>query len=553
VRATEPGDRYRRRSLLGFSLLLSAGAALLCSVWTPALAPVLISSALLSVATQHPASIGCASVAAIALLWTSHFGLRAVGLGHSDTTPIPAPYAVISVCIALGGYVSSRWIALQGRRLRVAGAAASCAADLLRRNTRRLQALLDSTFDPLLLIDATGNIQAAGTATDRIFGLAREKLNGQSVKQLLPDFDLELLSTDDGSSLRTGWAGEFEGQRADGTPIPCEIALGCVGAADEEPDAERLFLLHVRDLTLVRERELERFHSHKMESIGQLAAGIAHEINTPTQYVSDNLRYLERVLGTATEALRQLAPCPVDHQDDLSGAEDSDVAHSSHRDPTDAERNAICALHARAPEAIREALEGVAHISGIVRTVGNFAHPDSSASSENCVEVDVNQAIHDTLAVARNEWKHVAHIELDLESPLPPLAAVPGEIHQVLLNLLVNAAHAMADRQLEDVRADRLESPKLDSIRISTRHVQNEVRVEIEDSGTGIPSDIQSRIFDPFFTTKPVGKGTGQGLAITHAIVRRHGGSIACQSREGQGTRFSIRLPLQSPASDHSS
>jgi len=486
------------------------------------------------------------------LLWAG-----ALGTGSADSTTLGL-YATVSVGVLTAAILATRWMAVAGRRLRVAGAAASCAADLLQRNTRRLQALLDSTFDPLLLVDAAGRIQAAGRSTERLFGQTPEDLAGASLRTLLPDFDTQWLSEASQQHLPTSWAGEFQALRPDGEPFTCEITLGCVVAVEDEADAERLFLLQLRDLTRWRARELERLHSHKMESIGQLAAGIAHEINTPTQYVGDNLRYLERALKASARVLGEVGASA---QTRVRGTPRPPIASAASED----ELRAIRTLHTRAPEAIEEALEGVAHIAAIVRTMASFAYPDRSGSQQASVLVDVNQAIHETLAVARNEWRYVARIELDLASSLPEIRAVPGEIHQILLNLLVNAAHAMADRHPDasgspsHAGSEESEPPapfdppaegELGAIRIATRLCDNALLLEIEDSGAGIPSSIRGRIFDPFFTTKPVRRGTGQGRAITHAIVRRHGGSIDCRSRVGHGTRFSVRLPVDASASD---
>jgi len=153
--------------------------------------------------------------------------------------------------------------------------------------------------------------------------------------------------------------------------------------------------------------------------------------------------------------------------------------------------------------------------------------------------VDLNHAIENTITVAKNEWKYVAEMETDFDPALPPVPCLPGELNQVILNMIINAAHAIAD-----VMGDG--SKGKGTIRITTRRDGNWAEIRISDTGTGIPEAIRDRIFDPFFTTKEVGKGTGQGLAIARSmIVDKHGGTIDFETQEGKGTTFIIRLPLE--------
>ena len=186
------------------------------------------------------------------------------------------------------------------------------------------------------------------------------------------------------------------------------------------------------------------------------------------------------------------------------------------------------------PKAIAQSLEGMARISKIVRAMKEFSHPGSESKSA----VDINHAIETTIAVARNEWKYVADVQTRFADNLPLVPCLAGEFNQVILNLLINAAHA-----IKDVVGDG--SASKGTITITTKCEGDWVQVEIRDTGTGIPENIRARVFEPFFTTKEVGKGTGQGLALAHnAIVRRHGGKIWFDSEMGKGTTFYIRLPL---------
>jgi signal transduction histidine kinase len=187
------------------------------------------------------------------------------------------------------------------------------------------------------------------------------------------------------------------------------------------------------------------------------------------------------------------------------------------------------------PTAIGQTLEGVHRIGKIVRAMKEFSHPGQDEKKL----IDINKAIENTITVARNEWKYVADMLTDFDPSLPLVSCLPGEFNQVILNLIVNATHALAD-----VREHQAGQKGV--IKIETCQRENFVEIKISDSGPGIPEAIRQRIFDPFFTTKEPGKGTGQGLAIAHAvIVEKHGGSIQLDTQEGAGTTFTICLPVR--------
>jgi len=191
-------------------------------------------------------------------------------------------------------------------------------------------------------------------------------------------------------------------------------------------------------------------------------------------------------------------------------------------------------LQEEIPQAIDQSLEGLERIAKIVRSMKEFSHPGMDEKTP----IDINQAIETTINVSRNEWKYHADIETDLDPGLPNVSCLPGEINQVLLNLIVNAAHAIVNVVGE--------SGDKGLIRISTRLDGAWAEIRVSDTGTGIPEEIKQRIFDPFFTTKMVGKGTGQGLAIAYSVVvDKHGGVIDLESEEGKGTTFIISLPLE--------
>jgi signal transduction histidine kinase len=268
--------------------------------------------------------------------------------------------------------------------------------------------------------------------------------------------------------------------------------------------------------------------AQKLKSIGQLAAGIAHEINTPTQYVGDNVRFLHEAFEDMSRVLesygRMLSAVK-------AGNATSDLIDEIDHCLADAD---LDYLAEEIPLAIEHTLDGVGRISKIVKAMKEFSHP----GREEKVPTDINKSIESTITVARNEWKYVAEMQTDLDASLPLVPCRPGEFNQVILNMIINAAHAIAE-----VPKDRQAAPG--TIRIATDRVGGNARITISDTGTGIPPEIQSRIFDPFFTTKEVGRGTGQGLAICFpVIVEKHGGTIEVESEVGKGTSFTITLPL---------
>jgi signal transduction histidine kinase len=267
--------------------------------------------------------------------------------------------------------------------------------------------------------------------------------------------------------------------------------------------------------------------AQKLESIGQLAAGIAHEINTPIQYIGDNATFLAEAFR---DLLRFLEP-HTELADALRNPARADFVTALEQSVPNVDVNY---LRAEIPKATEQLLEGVARVARIVRAMKEFSHPGPVEKAP----VDINRAIESTILVSKSEWKYVAELTTDLDPELPLVPCVGGEFNQVILNLIVNATHAISDV----VRG----SNQKGSIRIGTRRDGGWAEVRVSDTGAGIPEGIRARIFTPFFTTKEVGKGTGQGLAMAHSvIVKKHQGTIRFESETGVGTTFVVRLPLQ--------
>jgi PAS domain S-box-containing protein len=292
-----------------------------------------------------------------------------------------------------------------------------------------------------------------------------------------------------------------------------------------------------KDITALKRTEQAREamearlrQAQKLEAVGRLAAGIAHEINTPTQYVGDNTRFLQDSFESianilqAYEELRCATKSNSVTPETIAKVEQSLAA------------NDLRYLFDQIPAAIKETLEGVERVTKIVRAMKEFSHP---GGKERAV-ADLNKAIETTVTVARNEWKYVADLELDLDPNLPQVPCFNSEFNQCILNLVVNAAHAIAD-------VVREKPGTKGKITIRTRREGDSVEVRVSDTGTGIPEAVRSRIFEPFFTTKEPGRGTGQGLALVYSsIVTKHGGSADFETETGKGTTFILRLPVTS-------
>lgn len=273
--------------------------------------------------------------------------------------------------------------------------------------------------------------------------------------------------------------------------------------------------------------EIQLRQAQKLEAIGQLAAGIAHEINTPTQFIGDNTIFLR-------DAFRDILPL-IQEQGRLlkEGSEATPDLIPTLRELSRGLDLDYCVTEI--PRAIDQMLDGISRVARIVGAMKDFSHP----GSESKMPVDLNHSIESTLIISRNEWKYFADLETEYDPDLPLVPCFPSEFNQVILNLVINAAHAIQEAK------DHGNSELKGRIRVSTCHIGNEAVIRVEDNGTGIPEAIRQRIFEPFFTTKPIGKGTGQGLAIARGvIVDKHHGRLDLESELGRGTTFTISLPM---------
>ena len=313
--------------------------------------------------------------------------------------------------------------------------------------------------------------------------------------------------------------------------------LIALGASDfiQKPIVLDEIVLRVK--RVLRERQLKaeliQYHkefaqAQKLEAIGLLAAGIAHEINTPIQYIGDNTIFIKESFEDLSLVVDQFKHC-------LGAARKGTIDEQFIKKMEIVlEQADVDYLFKEIPIAVEQTLEGVDRVRKIVRSMKEFSHPGAKEKAM----VDIHHTIENTVTLAINEWKYCADLSLDFAKDIPMVNCDASEMSQVFLNLIINASHAI----MEKIGPDASEKGK---ITISTRKNDQWVNIKISDTGTGIPKKIIEKVFDPFFTTKEVGKGTGQGLAISRSVVvERHKGKLEIETQKGKGTSFIIKLPL---------
>jgi PAS domain S-box-containing protein len=399
---------------------------------------------------------------------------------------------------------------------------------LQQQSQERMRAIVETAADAIITLTEQDVVETCNGAACELFDYSRQELVGSNFALIWSptnttswqDF-LHQQVRQVASKRRE--ATEIHARRKDGHVLSL---LASVSEVAIEQDCLRTVIL--RDLCEYKRLQRELDQAQRLESIGQLAAGIAHEINTPMQFLSDNIEYLSECCDKFFEVVDAYQRNLSDEVGDKPWVErQQELEEIIHRNRFDVVREQI-------PRAIEESLDGVRRVIDIVRAMKEFSHQ----GREEKVGVDLNNAVRSTIMISRNRWKYVAEMETDLDPDLPTLRCVPAEINQVLLNLVVNAADAVAD-----VVGDR--GDVKGRINVRTRKQDHAVVIEVKDTGCGIPAEIRERIFDPFFTTKDVGKGTGQGLAICYNIVVvKHHGAIEVESEPGIGSTFRVTLPI---------
>lgn len=399
--------------------------------------------------------------------------------------------------------------------------------ECLRRALIENRMILDSITSILIVVDGDLRVRTWNDHAAKVTGRSAAEVVGLCVDEIELDFLAGSLRTAIEESLRdktTRRVDDLTFQRSEAEAR--FLAFTIAPIQSREGDLHGCLLVG-RDLTQMRTMQDQLTQAQKLESIGQLAAGIAHEINTPTQFVSDNTRFVQ---SSFRELEDLLAACRA------IGSETADAATNGSVDflREIVRRTDLEFLTAEIPKALEDNLAGLGRVAKIVGAMKQFSHMGTGVKEH----VDLNAVLKNTCTVARNEWKYVADLEYQLQADLPLVPCLPAEIAQVFLNVVVNAAQAIQPS------GDAAPSAK-GRIVVSTRAVDGWAEIRVSDTGCGIPEAIRRRIYDPFFTTKGVGKGSGQGLAIARSIVvDRHGGTIGCESEVGKGTTFLVRLPL---------
>ena len=395
---------------------------------------------------------------------------------------------------------------------------------------RELVLILDSTSEGIYGVNLSGSITFINQSAARTFGFTREEAIGKNSHALFhhtrpdgtpypdPECPLsKLLHTGKGHSTDLDYFCKVDGSH---------VAVSYSATPMFEGSHVSGAVVSFTDITEKRQMEIELRHAQKLEAVGGLAAGIAHEINTPIQFIGDNTRFLQDSFRDGLEMINK-------YREIREQSQNGPVHPDLLRD-----LDAICLriewdfLVTEIPKALDQMLDGVKRVATIVLAMKEFSHVDRSAEK---TPADLNKAIESTLIVSRSETRYVADVETDLGA-LPPVSCYLGDLNQVFLNLFVNAAHAIGDVMKVTTQKGRMT--------IKTWQDGDCVVVTVRDTGTGIPEGVRGKIFDPFFTTKEVGKGSGQGLALARAIVvEKHGGTLTFETEMGRGTTFCVRLP----------
>ncbi len=396
----------------------------------------------------------------------------------------------------------------------------------IEASLRQLSVAVEQSPVCVVITDLNGNITYVNRRFTEVTGYAPHEVLGRNPRLLKSGHTTAEEYGRLWSAIQRGeqWRGELRNKKKNGELYWESAAISPIRNSAGEISH---YLAVKEDITEQKLAESHARQAQKLEAIGQLAAGIAHEINTPIQFIGDNARFIKEAWSSLDALISLLAAVP-----DSSLGPDLLARIQAKLKECDYDY-----LRAEVPRALDQSLEGIGRVAKIVQAMKEFSHPGTDEKQP----ADINKAILTTLTVSRNEWKYVAEVETVLQPDMQMVPCHIGELNQVLLNLLINSSHAIADQ----VGA----SPeKKGKITVRTTQDQHCTTITIQDTGGGIPPAIQSRVFDPFFTTKGVGRWTGQGLSLAHnSIVKKHGGKIWFESEAGKGTTFFIQLPMKGP------
>lgn len=389
----------------------------------------------------------------------------------------------------------------------------------LTKNREKYQRLIEQIPDAILTLDSEGVVEYASPPVFDVTGYTVDQVVGCKLNEKILAEDVDKFAT---YAEDSKWSRHFEIRLADPAGKTRWIRFNPRPFVDGEKIVRIQCVL--TNISMQKDLEVQLLQAQKLESIGQLAAGIAHEINTPCQFVSDNLSFIRESLCELDNLFDRLSSGELNLPETL-------VSLLKNMD--------LKFLREELPLSVKQSQEGISRVSKIVKAMKEFSHPGNNVKKNS----SINDAIKTTCTVAKNEWKYVADLTTEFDEELPLVPILCDEFNQVILNLITNAAHAIGD-MLNG-------SGEKGSIHIKTFQQDRWVGIRITDSGPGIPVEIQQKVFDPFFTTKEVGKGTGQGLTISrNVIVEKHGGQLTLASEQGMGTTFQILVPREETKDD---
>lgn len=389
----------------------------------------------------------------------------------------------------------------------------------LENQSNELSAILAHADIAIFLVDSNSQIHRANTAAARLFEFALEETQSSNINQMI----------DQTAVAEFGPPPFVQAQLTSQIPGKAQHSLE-LSVIPVEIGKFAYTLWLCRDISRRLRAEQERLklehdlaQSQRLEALGVMASGIAHEINTPIQYVRDNVNFFRTAAETLQQAITiySTALSKIEKGAQLPEAETAQIL--SDIDDLDLEF-----IAEELPEALEHSSDGLSQIARIVGAVKSFSHPGSDEKSNT----NIHTLLNDVITVTRNQWKYRTQVSVQFDETIPDVPAFPGELNQVFMNMIINAADAVEETQ----RSDGL-------IKISTMNCENDVLICFEDNGCGISNEHIQKIYDPFFTTKEVGKGTGQGLSFCHNIVKKHDGQISVSSERGIRTMFEIRLP----------
>lgn len=457
--------------------------------------------------------IGISEILVMLLLDTTQWG--------SALTPLQGA-ALDAMLLACLSTPILWWLALRPLVKRIASEQVH-AAEQAKLNaelrTAQFNAILDTFTSVIITINKTGIVQSFNKSAEQVFGYNADEIIGKNISCLMPS---AIAAQHDGYLQRylnsknpvvLGKRREVEGQRKNGDIFPALLLVNPMKIA-----GELFFFGVIDDISETKALQAQLVQAQKLEAIGQLASGVAHEINTPIQYIGDNLSALHDNIADIIayqQALRDLADETLQSQlDALTDKYD------------------LTFILEDSPKAIQQAQEGVERVAEIVKAMKTFSHIEQGRNKQL---INLHEALNSALTISRNSYKYIAAIETDFSLDVGNIECYANELNQVFLNLIINAAHAIEEKQAG-----------MGLIRVATRKLDDSVEILVQDNGAGIPAEIQEKVFNLFFSTKAVGKGTGQGLSLSHSIiVEKHRGKLFFESGAGVGTTFHIQLPIK--------